>query len=58
MTTLRVLFATLVLAGLTGFCMADAGTDLAKENAELKNRVTRLEQDLADLKKMVLSLRH
>lgn len=55
MTTLRLLFGALLLAALGGFCMADADTDLVKENAELKKRVTRLEQDLAELKRIVLS---
>lgn len=55
MATLRVLFGALFLVGFAGLCLADADTDLAKENAELKNRVTRLEQDLAELKKIVLA---
>ncbi len=55
MTILRLLFGALLLAALGGLCMAEADTDLVRENAELKKRVTRLEQDLAELKRMVLS---
>ena len=55
MATVRVLFGALLLTALAGFCMAEADADLVKENAELKKRVTRLEQDLAELKRIVLS---
>ena len=47
-----VLVGMIVLVSTAGFCMADTDK-LARENVELKKRVTRLENELEELKKIV-----
>jgi len=49
----RILLAVVFLSAV-GVCRADSGIDLAKENAELKKRVDKLETELAELKKIVM----
>jgi len=44
----------LVVALVITTAWADSGTDIARENAELKKRVERLEKELAELKKIVM----
>ena len=44
----------LLLTAAVRVCSAGDANDLARENAELKQRVEKLENDLAELKKMVV----
>jgi hypothetical protein len=53
MKKMRILLAVVFLSAV-GVSRADSGVDLAKENAELKKRVDKLETELAELKKMVM----
>ena len=53
MKKMRILLAVMFLS-VAGVCRADSGVDLAKENAELKKRVDKLETELEELKKMVM----
>jgi len=53
MKKMRILLAVVFLTA-AGVCRADSGVDLAKENAELKKRVDKLETELAELKKIVM----
>ena len=50
-TSILVIAAALLTLG--GFCLADAGTNAAAENTELKARIEKLEKELADLKEIV-----
>ncbi len=50
----RFLLVTAFLLIAAGFCWADAPSDLAKENAKLKQRVDRLEKEMDELKRIVL----
>lgn len=47
------LIAALLLA-TASFCRADTASDIAKENAELRQRIEKLEKELEELKKIVL----
>ncbi len=49
----RLFAGLLLIAALSGICLADAGTVPSKENAELKARIEKLEKELAELKKIV-----
>jgi hypothetical protein len=55
MRSTRILVIAVLLMGV-GICRADsaAGEDMAKENAELKKRVEKLEKELAELKEIVM----
>jgi hypothetical protein len=44
----------LLIVALNGLCLADVGSDPAKENVELKTRIEKLEKELAELKKIVM----
>jgi hypothetical protein len=52
--TAILLSATLIVAALNGLCRANDVNNLAKENAELRQRVEKLERELEELKKIVL----
>lgn len=47
--------SSVVLIVLTGFCHAENINDLAKENAELRQRVDTLEEEMRQLKALVLN---
>jgi len=47
----KILSGILLLAWLGASSIAETDVDLARENAELKVRVSRLEQELAELRK-------
>jgi hypothetical protein len=49
-----ILLSTALLVTTSGICRADNASDPAKENAELRQRVERLEKELEELKKIVL----
>jgi len=51
---IRILVAVLLVLVGSGICAADVGADPAKENAELKARIEKLEKELAELKKIVM----
>jgi len=53
MKKMRILLAVVFLTAV-GVCRAESEADLAKENAELKKRVDKLETELAELKKIVM----
>lgn len=53
MSKIRILVATLLIISWGGICIADVGADTAKENAELKARIEKLEKELAELKQIV-----
>ena len=44
----------MLLFAMAWFCKADTTSDLARENAELKQRVDKLEKELEELKKLVM----
>ena len=54
MKEMRILVSLWLLLSMASFCRADAVDDLAKENAKLRQRVQRMEKELAELKKMVM----
>lgn len=54
MRNIRILLSAVLLMIATPLCWADATSDLAKENAELRKRIERLENELEELKKMVM----
>jgi hypothetical protein len=54
MTRIKISVTVLLLISTAGLCFADNTTQLAKENADLKDRVTILEKELAELKKIVM----
>jgi len=54
MTRIKISVTVLLLIIVAGLCFADDTTPLAKENADLKRRVTILEKELAELKKIVM----
>lgn len=54
MRNLRLLLSIAVLITATGICQADPHQDIAKENAQLKQRVERLEKELEQLKRIVM----
>ena len=43
-----------LLIALTGICRADKGVDLVEENAQLKQRVDKLEKEVEELKKLMM----
>jgi hypothetical protein len=49
-----ILLSAALLVTTSGICRADNASDPAKENAELRQRVERLEKELEELKKIVL----
>lgn len=54
MRTMKILVCAVMAASAVSFCRADAAGEVAKENAELKKRVEKLERELAELKKIVM----
>ena len=46
MTKTKVTVIALLMLVWNGFCLADVGPDITKENAELKARVEKLEKEL------------
>jgi hypothetical protein len=54
MRNITILLSVALLVTTSGICRADNAGDLAKENAELRQRVERLEKELEELKKIVL----
>ncbi len=54
MKIVRILLGAAMLMAAGSVCLADATSDLAKENTELRQRVDRLEKELEELKKMVM----
>ncbi len=54
MRNIAILLSVALLVTTSGICRADNASDLAKENAELRQRVERLEKELEELKKIVL----
>mgnify|MGYP001134588746 CR=1 FL=1 len=54
MRKLQLLLSLVLLTGITTTCLAANSDDLAKENAELKRRVEKLDKDLAELRKIVI----
>jgi hypothetical protein len=53
MTTTKLTIVVLFVIAFCGVCFADTGADNAKENAELKTRIEKLEKELAELKQIV-----
>ncbi len=54
MRKMRILLSVILLTAAAGICRADITDDLVKENARLKQRVDKLEKELAELKRMVM----
>jgi cell division septum initiation protein DivIVA len=54
MRNITILLIAALLVTTSGICRADNAGDVAKENAELRQRVERLEKELEELKKIVL----
>lgn len=55
MKGIRVFLTGIVfLAALTGICRADKAVDLVEENAQLKQRVDKLEKEVEELKKLMM----
>lgn len=54
MRNIAILLSIAMLVTTSGICWADNASDPAKENAELRQRVERLEKELEELKKIVL----
>jgi hypothetical protein len=54
MEKVKILLCLILLTIATGICLADSPVDLAKENAELKQRVDKLEKEVEELKKLVI----
>ena len=54
MKNVRILLSAVLLMITAEVCQADATSDLAKENAELRKRIERLENELEELKKIVM----
>ncbi len=54
MNTHNILSTTIVLLGLGSTCFAGSFEELAEENAELRRRIQTLEQEMKQLKQMVL----
>jgi hypothetical protein len=54
MRNITILLSVALLVTTSGICRADNAGDVAKENAELRQRVERLEKELEELKKIVL----
>jgi len=54
MTKTKILTIVIMILAITGVCWADGAVDMAKENAELRGRVTKLEKELAEIKKIIL----
>jgi hypothetical protein len=54
MRNIAILLSVALLVTTSGLCWADNTSDIAKENAELRQRVDRLEKELEELKKIVL----
>lgn len=54
MRNITILLSVAMLVTTSGICRADNAGDVAKENAELRQRVERLEKELEELKKIVL----
>ena len=54
MEKIRILLSLVLLIILTGICWADKGVDLVQENAQLKQRVDKLEKEVEELKKLVM----
>ena len=54
MTKIKILLSVVLLATVNSFCSADTAGDLARENAELKQRVETLENEMAALKAIVM----
>lgn len=50
----RILLCSILLTIATGICRADNPVDLTKENAELKQRVDKLEKEVDELKNLVI----
>jgi hypothetical protein len=54
MRNMAILISAALLATTSGICRASDVNDLTRENAELRQRVERLEKELEELKKIVL----
>jgi len=54
MRNITIFLSVALLVTTSGICRADNAGDVAKENAELRQRVERLEKELEELKKIVL----
>jgi len=54
MEKIRILLSLVLLTVITGICRADKGVDLVEENAQLKQRVDKLEKEVEELKKLVM----
>ena len=53
MKILQILLTLVLLTSITTTCLAADADDLARENAELKRRVEKLDKDIEELKKIV-----
>jgi len=54
MRQIAILLSVALIVTTAGLCWADTTNDLARENAELRGRVDKLEKELEELKKIVL----
>ncbi len=54
MEKIRILLSLVLLVVLTEICRADKGVDLVQENAQLKQRVDKLEKEVEELKKLMM----